>query len=265
MSQKQLKAPGLDAQPQQNRLLAALTAAEADRLFPSLETVSLLMGQTVNENDSHLKHAYFPTTSIVSLMYVMETGLTAEVAMVGNDGIVGLPLFLGDGVTAYRAIVHNPGLAYRLPGQLLKQEFDRAESFHSLLLRYTLIRLRQTAQTAVCNRRHTVDQQVCRWLLLSLDRARSYDLNMTQKLIAGVLGVRRESVTEASGRLERAGLIHHEHGHITVLDRAGLEARVCECYEAVKKATSRLLPEITITRGRAAGRPAVAPYGAAAL
>jgi len=225
-----------------NRLLAALSKAEVERVFPHLEYVSLSLGETLNQSDGQLKHAYFPTTAIVSLMYV--TDVTLEVAMVGNDGIVGIPLFLGGGDTVYQAIVQNAGQAYRLKGQLLKREFDHAESFRSLLLRYTLIRLRQMAQTAVCNRHHTLEQQVCRRLLLTFDCLQSKDLNMTQKLIASMLGVRREGVTEAAGKLQGAGLIHYARGRITVLDRPGLEARVCECYEVVRQEFRRLLPDV---------------------
>lgn len=229
----------------QNRLLALLTKAELKRLSPNLEPVLVSRGQILNETGSRLKHIHFPTTAIVSLMYMMENGVAAEIAMVGNEGVVGIPLFMGNGITAYRAVVQSGGYAYRLRGPLLKREFDRGGTLHRILLYYTLSRLRQTAQTAVCNRYHTVDDQLCRWFLLSLDRVTTNDLSMTHKMIATALGVRREGVTEAAGKLQSAGLISYNRGHITVLDRAGLEARVCECYETVRKASPVQLPEST--------------------
>jgi CRP-like cAMP-binding protein len=190
-----------------------------------------------------MRYVYFPTTSIVSLLYVMEDGASAEIAVVGNEGIVGVSLFMGGETTTSRAVVQSAGYAYRLKAQLLKDAFFRAGPLQRLLLRYTQALLTQMAQTAVCNRHHTVDQQLCRWLLLSVDRLPSNKLTMTQELIANMLGVRREGVTEAAGKLQHAGLIHYSRGHITVVDRPGLEARVCECYEVVKKEFDRLLPD----------------------
>ena len=193
-----------------------------------------------------MHNVYFPTTCIVSLLYVMEDGASAEIAVVGNEGIVGVSLFMGGESTTSRAVVQSAGHAYRLKGQLLKDAFFRAGPMQHLLLRYTQALLTQMAQTAVCNRHHSVDQQLCRWLLLSLDRLPSNELTMTQELIANMLGVRREGVTEAAGKLQRAGLIHYSRGHITVLDRPGLEARVCECYQVVKKEFDRLLPDVIV-------------------
>jgi CRP-like cAMP-binding protein len=192
-----------------------------------------------------LNHVYFPTTAIVSLLYVMENGASAEIAVVGNEGVVGIALFMGGDTVPNRAVVQSAGQAYRLQGQLLKEEFNRAGALQHLLLRYTLAMLTQMAQTAVCNRHHSVDQQLCRWLLLSLDRLPSNELIMTQELIANMLGVRREGVTEAVGKLQSAGLIDHERGRITVLDRPGLETRVCECYDVVRNEFARLLPDVT--------------------
>lgn len=230
--------------PRQNHLLAVLPEAEYERLFPHLELVSLRLGEAVYESGDQLDHVYFPTTAIVSLLYVMQDGASAEIAVVGNDGIVGIALFMGGETMPNRAVVQSAGHGYRLKSQLLKKEFSRAGELQHLLLRYTQALLTQMAQTAVCNRHHSVDQQLCRWLLLSLDRLPSEELSMTQELIANMLGVRREGVTEAAGQLQRAGLIHYRRGHITVLDRAGLEARVCECYEVVRTEFHRLLPEI---------------------
>jgi CRP-like cAMP-binding protein len=190
-----------------------------------------------------MRHVYFPTTSIVSLLYVMEDGSSAEIAVVGNEGIVGVSLFMGGETTSSWAVVQSAGFAYRLNGQLLKDAFFRAGPLQRLLLRYTQALLTQMAQTAVCNRHHSVDQQLCRWLLLSLDRLPSNELVMTQELIANMLGVRREGVTEAAGHLQHAGLISYARGKITVTDRAGLEARVCECYRVVKTESDRLLPD----------------------
>ncbi len=201
------------------------------------------LGVAVCEPGMPMYHVYFPTTCIVSLLYVMEDGASAEIAVVGNDGIVGISVFMGGETTTSRAVVQSAGHAYRLKGQLLKDAFFRAGPMQLLLLRYTQALLTQMAQTAVCNRHHSVDQQLCRWLLLSLDRLSSNELNMTQELIANMLGVRREGVTEAAGNLQRAGLIHYSRGKITILDRTGLEARVCECYQVVKKEFDRLLPD----------------------
>jgi len=228
--------------PCQNHLLAALPQQEYARLLSGLDLVPMPLGEVLYEPGTQMRHVYFPTTCIVSLLYVMEDGASAEIAVVGNEGIVGVSLFMGGESTTSRAVVQSAGHAYRLKGQLLKDEFYRAGPMQNLLLRYTQALLTQMAQTAVCNRHHTVDQQLCRWLLLSLDRLPSNDLTMTQELIANMLGVRREGVTEAAGELQRAGLIEYRRGHITVLDRAGLEARVCECYAVVKKELDRLLP-----------------------
>ena len=231
-------------EPRQNHLLAALPRAEYERLLPHLELVPLPLGKALYESGDPLSHVYFPTTSIVSLLYVMENGASAEIAVVGNEGIVGIALFMGGETMPNRAVVQSAGDAWRLQGQLLKHEFNRAGALQHLLLRYTLAMLTQMAQTAVCNRHHSVDQQLCRWLLLSLDRLPSNELSMTQELIANMLGVRREGVTEAAGKLQDAGLISYSRGRITVLDRPGLEARVCECYEVVRKEFSRLLPDV---------------------
>jgi len=214
------------------------------RLLPHMELVELPAGRVIYESGDHLSHVYFPTTAIVSLLYELEDGASAEIAMIGNDGIVGASLFMGSDSMPNRAVVISEGHAYRLPGQVLKEEFDRGGALQHLLLRYTLAMLTQMAQTAVCNRHHTVDQQLCRWLLLSLDRLPSPELRATQELIATLLGVRREGVTEAAGRLQGDGLIRYRRGHIAVLDRPGLEARVCECYDVVRKEFRRLLPEV---------------------
>jgi len=229
--------------PRQNHLLAALSESISERLFPHLELVPMPLGEALYESGGRLNHVFFPTTAIVSLLYVMEDGASAEIAVVGNDGMVGIALFMGGETMPNRAVVQSAGHAYRLQGQLLKQEFNHHGALQHLLLRYTLALLTQMAQTAVCNRHHSVDQQLCRWLLLSLDRLPSNELRMTQELIANMLGVRREGVTEAALKLQRAGLIDYSRGPITVLDRPGLEARVCECYEVVRKEFQRLLPD----------------------
>ncbi|HEX5804300.1 MAG TPA: Crp/Fnr family transcriptional regulator [Azospira sp.] len=226
-----------------NHLLAALPDDDRERLLPHLEEVAMPLGDVLYESGGPMRHVYFPTTSIVSLLYVMEDGASAEIAVVGNEGIVGIALFMGGETTPSRAVVQSAGRAYRMKGQLLKDEFHRAGPMQYLLLRYTQALLTQMAQTAVCNRHHSLDQQLCRWLLLSLDRLPASELVMTQELIANMLGVRREGVTEAAGNLQKAGLITYQRGHITVLDRAGLEARTCECYAVVKKEYDRLLPE----------------------
>ena len=231
--------------PRQNHLLAVLPKPESERLLPHLELVPLPLGKALYESGDQLNHVYFPTTAIVSLLYELENGASAEIAVVGNEGIVGIALFMGGDTMPNRAVVQSAGHAYRLKGQLLKQEFNRAGALQHLLLRYTLAMLTQMAQTAVCNRHHSVDQQLCRWLLLSLDRLPANELSMTQELIANMLGVRREGVTEAAGKLQSAGLIHYSRGRITVLDRPGLEARVCECYDVVRKEFRRLLPDVT--------------------
>jgi len=233
--------------PCQNHLLRALPAPEAARLFPHLELVPMPLGHVLYESGSHLRHVYFPTTSIVSLLYVMADGASAEIAVVGHEGMVGVALFMGGETTPSRAVVQSAGHAYRLKGQFLKDEFTRAAALQHLLLRYTQALLTQMAQTAVCNRHHSVDQQLCRWLLLSLDRLPSNKLSMTQELIANMLGVRREGVTEAAGKLQAAGLIRYSRGHITVLDRPRLETQCCECYAVVKKEFDRLLPDVVAT------------------
>jgi len=231
--------------PQQNHLLAALPKCESERLLPHLELVPLPLGEALYESGDRLNHVYFPTTAIVSLLYELENGSSAEIAVVGFEGIVGIALFMGGDTMPNRAVVQSAGYAYRLRGQLLKEEFNRAGALQHLLLRYTLAMLTQMAQTAVCNRHHSVDQQLCRWLLLSLDRLPANELSMTQELIANMLGVRREGVTEAAGKLQNDGLIHYSRGRITVLDRTGLEKRVCECYEVVRQEFQRLLPNAT--------------------
>lgn len=229
--------------PRKNHLLAALPDDEYDRLLPNLELTPMPLGLVLYESGTQMRHVYFPTTAIVSLLYVMEDGSSAEIAVVGNEGIVGVSLFMGGETTSSRAVVQSAGAAYRLKGQLLKNEFFRAGPMQRLLLRYTQALLTQMSQTAVCNRHHSLDQQLCRWLLLSLDRLPTNELVMTQELVANMLGVRREGVTEAAGNLQRAGLIEYQRGRITVLDRAGLEARVCECYAVVKRESDRLLPD----------------------
>jgi CRP-like cAMP-binding protein len=230
--------------PRQNLLLAALPVAEFARLESSLELVSMPLGHVLYESGNQLQHVYFPTDCIVSLLYVMEDGHSAEIAIVGNEGVVGVALFMGGETTPSRGIVQSAGHAYRLPGKLLKEEFFRAGPLQQLLLRYTQALLTQMAQTAACNRHHTVDQQLCRWLLLSLDRLSSDELVMTQELIANMLGVRREGVTEAAGQLQKLGLILYSRGRIKVLDRPGLERKSCECYRVVKLEFDRLLPEV---------------------
>ena len=225
-----------------NRLLAALPAGDFARLEPHLELVPLPLGWVVYESGAAQDHLYFPTSAIVSLLYILENGTSAEIAVVGNDGAVGIALFMGGETTPSRAVVQSAGEGYRLSARVLRQEFDRGGALQHMLLRYTQALITQMAQTAVCNRHHTVDQQLCRWLLLSLDRLPSDELVMTQQLIANMLGVRREGVTEAAGRLQAAGVIRYGRGRITVLDRPKLEARVCECYEVVRRETERLFP-----------------------
>ena len=227
--------------PRQNHLLAALPAAESERLYPQLELVLLPLGEVLYESGARVQCVYFPIDSIVSLLRVLSGGASAEIAVVGNEGIIGIALFMGGETMPNRAVVQSEGHAYRLRGHLLKEEFSRAGELQHLLLRYTQALLTQTSQTAVCNRRHLVDQQLCRWLLLSLDRVSSNKLTMTQELIANMLGVRREGVTEAAGELQRAGLIRYSRGQITVIDRPRLEARACECYQVVKTEYDRLL------------------------
>jgi CRP-like cAMP-binding protein len=230
-------------EPQQNHLLAALSAAERERLYPHLQLVSMPLGKVLYESGDLLRHVYFPTDSIISLLYVMADGASAEIAVVGNEGLIGIALFMGGETTPSRAVVQSAGSAYRLMGQYLKEEFRRNSGMQLLLLRYTQALITQMAQTAVCNRHHSVDQQLCRWLLLSLDRLSSNTLTMTQELIANMLGVRREGVTEAAGKLQELGVIRYARGRITVLDRPRLEQLCCECYAVVKKETDRLLPD----------------------
>jgi CRP-like cAMP-binding protein len=230
-----------DFDPKANRLLAALPTLEWQRLLPHLEHVDLPLGKVLYEPGNTMSHVYFPTTAIVSLLYVMEDGASAEIAVVGNEGLVGVALFMGGESTPSRAVVQSAGTGYRLAGQILKDEFNRAGDLMHLLLRYTQALITQMAQTAVCNRHHSLDQQLCRWLLLSLDRLQGNDLVMTQELIANMLGVRREGVTEAALKLQKIGFIKYARGHITVLDRPGLEQRTCECYAVVKTEYDRLL------------------------
>jgi len=238
---------GPAADPRENRLLAALPEAAWRRWQPHLELVNMTLGRVLYESGGKLSHVYFPTTAIVSLLYVMEDGASAEIAVVGHDGVVGVSLFMGGESTTSRAVVQSAGHGYRLRSSLMMQEFNRGGPALHLLLRYTQALITQMAQTAVCNRHHSLDQQLCRWLLLSLDRLRSKELVMTQELIANMLGVRREGVTEAAGNLQKEGLIRYRRGHITVLDRAGLEQRTCECYAVVKKEYERLLPTAMAT------------------
>jgi CRP-like cAMP-binding protein len=235
-----------DAQhsPHQNHLLDALPPDAYERIAPHLELIPMPLGVVLYESGDRLQYVYFPTTSIISLLYVMEDGASAEIAVVGNDGILGISLFMGGETTPSRAIVQSAGHAFRLKAGLLKDEFGRFGPTMHLLLRYTQALITQMAQTAVCNRHHSVDQQLCRWLLLSLDRLASNELSMTQELIANMLGVRREGVTEAAGKLQDAGLIRYSRGRIIVLDRPGLEARSCECYQVVKTEFDRLLPYV---------------------
>jgi CRP-like cAMP-binding protein len=226
-----------------NWLLAALPDAEWERLRPNLKPVFMPLGESVYESGVQLDHVYFPTTCIVSLLFVMLDGASAEIAVVGKEGLVGVALFMGGETTPNRAVVQSEGWAYRLKGQFLKEEFTRGGEMQHVLLRYTQALLTQMAQTAVCNRHHSIDQQLSRWLLLSIDRLESDELKMTQELIANMLGVRREGVTEAAGNLQKAGLIRYSRGHINVIDRQGLEARCCECYGVVKREYDRLLPK----------------------
>jgi len=232
----------MTTQPKDNQLLAALPQPEWDRWLPQLEQVNMPLGQVVSESGRTLSHVYFPTTAIVSLLYVMENGASAEIAVVGHEGVVGISLFMGGESTPSRAVVQSAGEGWRLRAATIKEEFNRSHPVMHLLLRYTQALITQMAQTAVCNRHHSLDQQLCRWLLLSLDRLPGNELVMTQELIANMLGVRREGVTDAALKLQKMGLIRYARGHITVLDRPGLAARTCECYEVVKKEYDRLLP-----------------------
>jgi CRP-like cAMP-binding protein len=247
--------------PKQNHLLAALPAGEFERLAGHLQLVPMPLGEILYEPGGQMQHAYFPTTAIVSLHYVTESGASAEIAGVGNEGVVGISLFMGGQTTPSSAVVQTAGHAYRLARHLLKQEFDRAGPVLQLLLRYTQALITQMTQTAVCNRHHSVEQQLCRWLLMTLDRVPSGQLVMTQELVARMLGVRREGITEAAGKLQHAGLIRYRRGHIAVLERAGLEARTCECYAVVKSELGRLLSDVRYyegvsnRRGAAPSRP----------
>jgi CRP-like cAMP-binding protein len=231
----------------QNRLLAALPAAVGDRWLSELESVEMPLGQVLYESGGTLSHVYFPTTAIVSLLYVMANGASAEIAVVGNDGLVGVALFMGGESTSSRAVVQSAGRGFRLNAKSLKDEFNANGPVLHLLLRYTQALITQMAQTAVCNRHHSLDQQLCRWLLLSLDRLQGSDLMMTQELIANMLGVRREGVTECALKLQADGLIRYSRGHIAILDRTRLETRSCECYAVVKSEYDRLLPQHVAT------------------
>jgi CRP-like cAMP-binding protein len=233
----------ISVEQRENSLLTALPDPEWRRWEPLLQPVDMPLGEVLYESGATLTHVYFPTTSIVSLLYVMGNGASAEIAVVGNEGIVGISLFMGGESTSSRAVVQSAGHGFRLNAQLMKDEFDRGGPVLHLFLRYTQALITQMSQTAVCNRHHSLDQQLCRWLLLSLDRLRGNELAMTQELIANMLGVRREGVTEAALKLQEAGFISYARGHITVLNRAGLEKRTCECYAVVKREYDRLLPE----------------------
>lgn len=230
--------------PNQNHILAALSAEELERLTPHLELVPMLLGDELYEPGGQLRHAYFPTTAIVSLLYIMESGSSSEIAGVGNEGVLGISLFMGGDTTSSSAVVQTTGHAYRLSVKLLKEEFNRAGLMQRLLLRYTQALVTHMSQTAVCNRHHSIEQQLCRWLLLTLDRLPTNELVLTQELVANALGVRREGVTEAAGKLQRAGIIRYRRGHISVLERAGLEAGACECYAVVRKELSRLMTDV---------------------
>ncbi|HEX4857906.1 MAG TPA: Crp/Fnr family transcriptional regulator [Usitatibacteraceae bacterium] len=240
--------PKGQSSPLQNHLLAAMHPEIQARVFPLLELVPLKLGQVLYESGDALRHGYFPTDSIISMLYVMESGASAEICVVGNEGMLGIALFMGGESTPSRAIVQSAGSAYRIPGRLLKEEFARHGEVLMLLLRYTQSLITQMAQTAVCNRHHSIDQQLCRWLLLSLDRLPDNRLTMTQELIGNMLGVRREGVTEAAGKLQQKGAISYQRGQIFVLDRPMLEQLCCECYAVVRKETTRLLPYVSSWR-----------------
>ena len=229
--------------PKQNHLLSILPDDVFERLLPNLELISMPLGQVLYDSGGQLQHVYFPTSAILSLHYIMESGASAEIAGVGNEGVLGISLFMGGNTTPSRATVQTAGSGYRMKGRLMMDEFNRAGPMMRLLLRYTQALMTHMSQTAVCNRHHTVEQQLCRWLLLTLDRLPSNELTMTQELIAGMLGVHRESITETAVMLQREGLISYRRGHITVVDRAGLASRACECYDVVKKEFHRLLSE----------------------
>jgi CRP-like cAMP-binding protein len=240
------KAPAqaLGQSPDQNHLLAAFPPEEFARILPHLEPVALRLGDFLYGPDEQLRHAYFPTTAIVSLHYVTESGASAETAGVGNEGVVGIALFMGGNTTSSSAVVQTAGQGYRLEARLLKEEFDRGGFVQKLLLRYTQALMTQMSQTAACNRHHAIEQQLCRWLLLTLDRAPNSEMIITQELVANMLGVRREGITEAAGRLQDAGFIRYRRGHLTVLNREGLETRTCECYAVVKEEVARLLSDV---------------------
>jgi CRP-like cAMP-binding protein len=242
----------LSDSPSQNYLLAALPAEEFERIAPHLEPVALLLGDTLYEPGGQLKHVYFPTTAIVSLHYVLESGLSAEISGVGNEGVLGISLFMGGDTTISSAVVQTAGRGYRLGAKLLMAEFNRGGLMQRLLLRYTQALVTQMFQTAACNRHHLIEQQLCRWLLLTLDRSPSNELVMTQEMVAGALGVRREGITEAAGKLQRAGVLSYRRGHIAVLQRTGLESRACECYAVVKKEVDRLLSDVRYRQSTAA-------------
>ena len=231
--------------PSANRLLGAFSRAERARIYPHLQLAQMPLGKVICESGGTLRHVYFPVNCIISLLYVLEDGASAEIALVGHEGLVGVSLFMGGDTTPSRAVVQSAGCAYRLPARMLQDEFHADTTIQSLFLRYTQALITQMAQTAVCNRHHSVDQQLRRWLLLSLDCLEGDKLSMTQELIANMLGVRREGITEAAGHLHDAGLLRYHRGHITVLDRAGLEQRTCDCYAALRKEYERLLPAKT--------------------
>jgi CRP-like cAMP-binding protein len=241
---------------EQNHLLSEVPADVQHRIYPHLEWVELPLGKVLYESGDTLRYVYFPTDAIVSLLYVMESGASAEISVIGNDGMVGVSLFMGGDSTTNRAVVQSAGGAYRLSSQRLKDEFNRHGAFLNLMLRYTQSLITQMSQTAVCNRHHSIDQQLCRWLLLSLDRLPSNQLVMTQELIANMLGVRREGVTDAAGRLQRLGAIEYCRGHITILDRPLLEQMCCECYAVVRKETDRLLPLVEHSGAEPKANPA---------
>lgn len=240
--------------PDNNHLLAVLSDEVKDRIYPHLELLDMPLGKSLYESGDTMRHAFFPADCIVSLLYVMESGASGEISVVGNEGVVGIALFMGGESTPSRAIVQSAGKGYQLAGQRLKDEFNRNGEMHQLMLRYTQSLMTQMAQTAVCNRHHSIDQQLCRWLLLSLDRLSDNNLTMTQELIANMLGVRREGGTEAAGKLQRQGVIEYHRGHVTVLDRPRLEKICCECYEVVRKETDRLLHYIPSSKSPKASR-----------
>ena len=238
--------------PNQNHLLSALPAAEFDRLAPHLELVPLRLGDCLYEPGGRMQHVYFPTTGIVSLLIMLESGSSAEIAGVGSEGVIGIALFMGGDTTPSTAVVQTAGHGYRLPARLLKEDFNRGGLMQRLLLRYTQALLTQMCQTAACNRHHSIEQQLCRWLLLTLDRLSSNELVMTQELVASALGVRREGITEAAGNLQRAGIIRYRRGHIAVVERSGLEARACECYDVLRTELGRLLSDVQYRQGTVA-------------